>query len=489
MKLLGCLLIGILLCGAVTRLAGAATLQSRLLYEKIPATAKGLDLEHPVKTPAPQIHLELRTADQKTVLARTTTDDDGRFLLDIPPNAGQVSFYVVAEMGGIQVRDPRTDAPYAVALGPYAPSSAPQELILPDRGRLSGPFNILALMCKANQVLSQIEPGLPLADRPPVVYWSPTSDRFVVTESAIFLVGRRDTDSDEFDDSVILVWYAEYLLGRFSPVSGPKGPAYLGERVDPRQAWVEGWKGFFAQAVLDSPILIDTNGTNGSNAVAIDLDQDQLDGDVPGYWSAWDVTSALWDMYAKGGADGPHMGLGLGPIWRVMREYFPQQVFPYLITLADGLIQQDPSREAGVTEILERRGIPYHFGRVPPVPVPFPRLIASGVPVSGRVDSRTSRETNVIGAADYYLVRKEGPDPLRVQLTLTGEAHPGEGRLVLRLLTASGDLIKGAQLWLLGAGDRSEMTVPLPPGRYVIAVRSYDGGAFSDARYQLTAEF
>jgi hypothetical protein len=164
-------------------------------------------------------------------------------------------------------------------------------------------------------------------------------------------------------------------------------------------------------------------------------------------------------------------------------------VFPYLITLADRLIQQDPSREAGVTEILERRGIPYHFGRVPPVPVPFPRLIASGVPVSGRVDSRTSRETNVIGAVDYYLVRKDGPDPLRVQLTLTGEAHPGEGRLVLRLLTASGDLIKGAQLWLLGAGDRSEMTVPLPPGRYVIAVRSYDGGAFSDARYQLTAEF
>ena len=109
--------------------------------------------------------------------------------------------------------------------------------------------------------------------------------------------------------------------------------------------------------------------------------------------------------------------------------------------------------------------------------------------MTGRVDSRTSRKPNLIGAVDYYLVRKESSEPLRVQLTLTGEARPGEERLVLRLLTAGGEMVKGAQLWLLGAGDRSEMTLPLPPGRYVIAVRSFDGDVFSDARYQLIAEF
>src|SRR5688572_20475258 len=90
MKLLGCFLIGILLSGAVARPAGAATLQSRLLYEKIPATAKGLDLAHPVKTPAPGIPIELRTADQKKVLARTTTDEGGGFQLDAPTTASQV---------------------------------------------------------------------------------------------------------------------------------------------------------------------------------------------------------------------------------------------------------------------------------------------------------------------------------------------------------------------------------------------------------------
>jgi hypothetical protein len=491
MKLLGCFLIYSVLCGALPRPVGAATLQSRLLYEKIPATANGLDLAHPINTPAPLTHLELRTADQKTVLARTTTDDDGRFQFDMAPNLGQVSFFVVAEMGGIQVRDPATDAPYAVSLGPFVPSPEPIDLVIPDRSRLSGPFNILAILRKANRLLEQIEPGLPLADRPLVVYWSPTWDGGTfATESALFILGRRDQDSDEFDDSPILYYYAEYLLGRFTPVSGPRGPAYLGERVDPRQAWVEGWKAFFGQAVLGTPVGIDTQGANGNQAYTYDLEEEQLEGDAPGYWSAWDVATALWDVYAKAGGDGPHLGLGLGPIWRVLREYFPQQVFPYLITLADGLIQQDPSREAGITEILSRREIRYQFGKVPPVPVPFPRLIASGVPVDGHVDSLTTHQTNLIGAADYYLVQKESAEPLRVQFTVTGELSPGDGRLELELLTAAGDRIKGAQLLLWGAGDRSEMTVPLPPGRYVVAVKSsHFGTGFSNAQYELTADF
>ena len=74
----------------------------------------------------------------------------------MPGNAGQVSFSIVAEMGSIQVRDPATDAPYSVSLGPFDSSSAPQELVIPDFGRLSGPFNILATLRKANRLLEQM---------------------------------------------------------------------------------------------------------------------------------------------------------------------------------------------------------------------------------------------------------------------------------------------------------------------------------------------
>src|SRR5712691_3080004 len=109
MKFSGWLLVGTLLSGVLARGAEAATVKGKLLYEKVPATLQGLDLQHPVKTPAAEIRIELRSADQKTVLAHTTTADDGRFQFDAPANAGRVSFVVMAELGNIQVRDPATD--------------------------------------------------------------------------------------------------------------------------------------------------------------------------------------------------------------------------------------------------------------------------------------------------------------------------------------------------------------------------------------------
>jgi hypothetical protein len=490
MKLSGCLLVWILLCSVRPRPAGAVTVQGRLLYEKIPATANGLDLAHPVEVPAARVLIELSTRDG-TVVAPVDTDESGAYSVQLPDNTGPLKLTAWARSGNLQVVDPDTKGLQGVVfVNPKDPERWPKKHVIPDDARLSGPFNILATLQEANRLLEQIEPGLPLADRPLVVYWSPGVNRGTyATERALFINGHRDIDSDEFDDSLILAAYAGYLLDCFSPVSSPQGPDHVGERVDPRQAWVDGWKRFFAQAVLGSPIFIDTRGANGSQAATFDLDQDQFDGDAPGYWSAADVATALWDLSAPAGREGPHLGLGLGPIWQVMREYFPRQVFPYLITLADGLIQQDRSREAAITAILARRQIEYQFGKEPPVPAPFPRPLTSGVAETGQVDSLTSQKTNFIGATDYYLVQKKDAGPLRVQLTITGEPKPGAGRLELRLLTPHGDRVKGARFALWGAGDRSELTIPLPPGRYVIAIGSYVDGDYSSAQYQLTTEF
>jgi hypothetical protein len=492
MKLTGCCLVWVLLCSAVPRTADALPVQGTLLYEKIPATANGLDLAHPVQAPAAGIDVALVTPGAGKVIARSVTDENGAYQFEVPKGTGPLSVYVWARTGNIEVQDPATNGVYGVIKPAVEPADWPEDnvTLLQDRGRESGPFNILAMLRKANRLLEQIEPSLPLAGRPLVVFWSPAwNSGTVVTESALYFNGRRDMDSDEFDDSVVLNSYGEYLLRRFTLVSGPKGPTYLGERVDPRQAWVDGWSNFFAQAVLGTPVFIDTQIRDESRAVTFDLDQDHLDGDAPGYWSAADVATALWDLYAPAGRDGTHLGLGLGPIWQVMREYFPRQVFPYLITLADGLIQQDRSREAAITAILARRQIEYQFGKEPPVPAPFPRPLTSGVAETGQVDSLTNRKTNFIGATDYYLVPKKDEGPLRVQLTITGEPKPGDGRLELRLLTPHGDRVKGARFALWGAGDRSEMTIPLPPGRYVIAIDSYVDGNYSSAQYRLTTEF
>jgi hypothetical protein len=288
---------------------------------------------------------------------------------------------------------------------------------------------------------------------------------------------------------MILSLYGDYLLHRFSRTGSPGGPWSFGERLDPRLAFHSGWLYFFPQAVLGTPDFIDTWGDGGEEAFILNLDEDRLEDDAPGYWSPYSVASALWDLLARDGEEGPHLGLGLGPIWQVLRKEFPRQPFPYLITMADGLIRQDGSRAAGITEILDRRRIEYQSGKTPPVPEPFPRLIAAGVPVTGRVHTLLSERTNRLESAHYYELPLDSARPVKVRLTVTDEPSPGAGRLTLLLFDATGALMKEASSRLWGTGDEAELNLTLPPGRYVIGVLGYSSGGFGDAGYRLTAEF
>jgi hypothetical protein len=378
-----------------------------------------------------------------------------------------------------------------VVFAPADLENWPKALRIPDHDRISGPFNILYTLRRANRLLEQIEPGLPLAELPLTVLWSPTrTEGSYRVGSELYLNGSREVDSDEFDDSIILFLYANYLLERFSHSGSPGGASSLGERLDPRLAFERGWMYFFPQAVLGTPLFIATHGRDGKEALFIYLESDRRDEDTPGYWSIYSVASVLWDLFAPGGAAEGHLGLGLGPIWRVLREQFPQERFPYLITMADALIQQEPGREAGVTEILKQRDIQYRFGAVPPVPVPFPRQLTPGVPATGRVDSLTSKRTNLVDSAHYYLVRKQDAKPLRLQLELTSEPAPLDGVLQLVVFNAEGAPIKGAVSELLRVSSRAELAVSLPAGNYMVGVLSYlplrFPTLFGSAEYRLT---
>jgi hypothetical protein len=491
MRVAAAFLIGMLLAGVSTVPARAVSVQGTILYQKVPATERGLDIEHPVSVPLPGVVVEIRAPDGPTLLAQGVTDDQGGYRLEVPDGTAQARLLVWAVSNRVQVQNPATGSLYRVGSGPIDLANWPPSSTIPDSDRSSGPFNILATLWRANRLLEQIEPGLPLADLPLWIYWSTTRTEGAYQEGPVlYLNGSREEDSDEFDDSMILWLYGSYLLEQFSRSDSPGGESYLGERLDPRLAWHKGWMYFFPQAVLGSPLFVDTYGFNGEETFYLDLDEDLLDEDAPGYWSIYTVSSFLWDVFTPGSAADGHLGLGLGPIWRVMREQFPQQAFPYLISLADGLIQQERGREAGVTEILKRREISYQFGAEPPVPVPFPRQIASGTPVTGRVDSLTSRRTNLLDSAHYYWVQKQSAGPLRIQLALTSEPAPGEGSLQLVLFNAQGAPIKGADSWLGRSTTQAELSVRLPAGSYVIGVLSYRPlrfpAVFSSGDYRLT---
>jgi hypothetical protein len=489
-------LVWMLLASALALPARAVTVEGTIQYEKIPATLHGLDLSHPIDVPAAQIRVELRDADDATkVVARGVTDDGGVYQFDVPDNSGQVALYVFAQTGKIQVGDPDTGQLYVVSTGPFDPASAPAQFLIPDRGRRSGPFNILAAIQRANHALAEADPTIPVGNTQLTVFWSPSNHDgtyFDTSNDTAWVLGDRSEDSDEFDDSVLIHEYGHYVAHRYSRDDSPGGDHFFGDMLDPRLAWSEGWADFFAQSVLGAPVYVDTLGENGTDILAIDLSQEQAEGDTPGYWSEDTVGSALWAIFADPGTGSGHLGLGLKPIVDVLRNYFPKQTFVYLITLADGLVQSDANMNAGVTDVLARRNIDYHFGVAPPVTMPFPRLIQPSATVTGSVDSWTAQRDNLLNSADYYLFRKETDTPIDIQLKVTGSDRPSQADLVLVLYNAQGFLVNAADAQH-GVGSVEHLAGSLPAGTYVIGVWSFlpsrSGFRYGIARYELKADF
>jgi hypothetical protein len=484
-----------MLAGAHAARAHAVTVQGQLFYEKVPATPHGLDPAHSVWIPLRHISLSLMSADGSTLLDRGITDDEGRYRVQAPDRTVEATLVTYSQCGHFEVKSP-TDGEGYTTEGTFELASWPGRLEIADRGPTAGVQNILATLWRADQLLKQVDPSFSPDDIPLTVYWSPTSERTAQQGNEIQLSGRRDSNSDEFDDSVILALYGHLLLQRAVPSISSSGPAYLNERLDPRVAFERAWSIFFAQAVIGSPVYIDTRGPDGKDTIVLDLEPDQLEGDAPGYWSIHSVASALWDIAAEKSPDGTHLALGLGPIWEVLREYFPQQPFPYLITLADGLIQENASWRDGITDVLSRRQIQYQFGASSPVPVPFPRLITSGVPVTGSVESQSTGRTNLLESADYYLVQKESVGPLHLHAILTAAPVTPPGALELVLFDAQGAPIKGTNTLLYGTDSQADLALSLPPGRYVIGVLSYltDRSmqsilVFASGQYELTAQY
>lgn len=120
-----------------------------------------------------------------------------------------------------------------------------------------------------------------------------------------------NTDTDHFDNSVILHEYGHFLEDNEFVSDSPGGSHSGTSMIDPRLAWSEGWGNFFQAAVQGSPYYIDTIGNiDGSTDFAFfidlelasngaDLGHDHLDAPSEqdeGVFREFSVTRFLYDV-------------------------------------------------------------------------------------------------------------------------------------------------------------------------------------------------
>jgi hypothetical protein len=507
-RLLAIALIGIAWFGLANgALAADGTVRGKVQYEKIlyrnPRTgAGGLQLDAPVLQPVAGAKVELLDANN-TVLALGTTDLRGEYRLtwSAPQRAAARVRVLAAADNAVVVDHYNASQVYSVTSETWLlpEGEAVKDIVATDKGRLSGPFNIMAVIRIGNDLVRSVEPGLEFPHLK--IHWTPRpragTSYFVPARNEAFILGFRGEDSDEFDDFIILHEYGHYLAKVFAKETSPGGIHGLGYKLNPRLAWSEGWATFFACAALDDPHYIDTGASRESDSgvrLEFNLDEARPNGDRAGYWSERTVASTLWAIHDKRPGKG-HLGLGFAPIWKVLRgqSWQARSSYRHLVDYCDELVAARPDLGMRLAEVLAARNIAYTPGRTPSVADPYVQALPANVPQEGELDSRGPMGQNTLEATAVYTFTLMARTKVKLHLEIRGSKTPDKADLDLWLVGPDGMPIARSDR-TNGVGGTETIEMELAPGSYFVEVRSWawlNGGKLGQntGSYRLKASY
>jgi hypothetical protein len=298
----------------------------------------GLNYSDPVLQPARGVIVNVMSGTSQTVLATGVTSASGAYSFSVPANTN-ISIQVVARIqrDGSQPL-PRWDvrvqngtagiSPYTFTGAEFNSSAGTQNIDIPtgiaSNGtatgvRASGPFAILDTIYTAIQTVLTAAPNADF----PILYvdWgSQMQGSLFTTENGhhIALLADLTQDADEFDQHIIAHEFGHYLERNFARADNIGGSHGLGDRLDMRVAFGEGFGYAFAAIVLNNPVARD-GFVSGGAQVASGFNLETNPAGAAACWcSESSVFSILWDIYDNVADGSDNISLGFGPIWDVL---------------------------------------------------------------------------------------------------------------------------------------------------------------------------
>ena len=369
------------------------TVTGTVRFTRIPTSASGLNFGSPQLQPARQVLVRAVNATTQAVLASGSTDDSGNYSLQVAGGTN-IQIVVVAQMlrdnsqplprwdMRAQDQDAASPTPYTYTDGQTFSSSlgTPHNVDIPSglnaQGtvtgtRASAPFAVLDTVYQGMQLIRSVAPN---TNFPALVLdWAtdnPGGETFFDPNGTQHIVLSADVteDTDEFDQHVIAHEFGHYIEFNFSRADNIGGAHGLGDKLDIRVAFGEGWGYAFAAMVLNDPVARDTFTsqtqfagcsplTNGNyfctSTFNID-DNPPAPQDANGCWcSESSVWSLLWDIYDSGSETGDTVALGFQPIWNVLiNEQKNTHAFTSIFSFIDALKRNNAGSAPAIDTLL-----------------------------------------------------------------------------------------------------------------------------------------
>ena len=284
---------------------GTVAIQGLATFDSVPNASSGrLDYSAISAKPIRGALIEAVTDNGSRVLASGTTSEGGAYALSVPVNTTvQIRVRAQLQRSGapswdVTVRDnTASGAIYSIqsaAFGSGSAASLQRDIHAPSgwsgsayaSTRAAGPFALLDTVYVAVNKVVSVAPAL---NFPALrVYWSvnnvPSSGdpalgqigtTFFRSESngmrAIYVLGRADVDTDEYDASVVAHEWGHYYQSAFSRDDSPGGMHGPGDLLDRRLAFSEGWGNAWSGIALGRSTYSDSGDVGQAGGFSLDL--------------------------------------------------------------------------------------------------------------------------------------------------------------------------------------------------------------------------
>lgn len=352
------------------------------------------------------------------VLASTTTFDDGYYEFSNVPESTSVSVVVKAEIKktrtnansgpeyNFAVRDNTSDSiprkmyqistPFFTTLSEPGSDNPQQDLLAKigfnDSGRVisedqrqSAPFAILRTMKAGADALSSINPNVSL---PPLnIYWSTknigtSGDKNLGQidtshyagqglQPGLYILGKADSDTDEFDQGVIGHEFGHYLQDKLSYSDSPGGSHSDFEHKDASLAYGEGYGTAIGGLLSGSKYYCDVADDAQTGGWCMDLTDISAAGSVNGFYSESTIITLLYGI-------GTLPGKGLNEFFKAVTTLKTKMHSATIFAFLYHYLEANPDVRSDVESLMTVHNIKSSepFGVLPPGTAADPAISA-----------------------------------------------------------------------------------------------------------------
>lgn len=287
--------------------------------------------------------------------------------------------------------------------------------------RVSAPFAILDTIYTALQTVVSVDGAVNMDDAD--IFWSvknSTASGVIAngeigtsfySGDQIYILGTANSDTDEFDQHVLVHEWGHYFednLSRSDSVGGRHSP---NESLDMRVALGEGFGNAFSGMVLSDSVYRDSGGASQANdLLSFNLETNAFVN--VGWFREASVQTILYDIFDTTSDASDTVSLGFAAIYNAMisMDYIAQSSFTSIFSLVDKIQDDNPGSVSAINTLLVSQGInaivdqygtneTNNGGSANNLPV-YKLLADDGVPVNV-CSSNANGEPNKLGAIGY----------------------------------------------------------------------------------------